>query len=68
MRISGSSLARGVVAVVVDRVILDAVEVWLSPTGRLDPSWLSVRELSGTLVPFTGAEVFTVISAAPAGI
>lgn len=47
----------------VDIVVLDVVEVWLSLAGRSDPSWLSVRVLPGTLV----LVVFTVVPAAPVG-
>lgn len=59
----GSPLGRGVVA---DSVVLDAVEVWLSPAERLDCSWLSVR-VPGTVVLFIGARVFTGGSAVPIG-
>lgn len=58
-------LGRDVVTVS-DSVVLDALEVWLSPTERLAPSRLSVR-FPGTLVLFVGARVFTVGPAAPIG-
>lgn len=54
----GSPLGKGVVALV-DSVVSDVVEVWLSPAERLVPSWLSVR-FPGVFVLFVGARVVTV--------
>lgn len=59
----GSPLGRGVV---VDSVVLDAVELWLSPAERLGPSWLSVR-FPRTVVLFIDARVFTEGPAVPVG-
>lgn len=58
-------LGRGVVTLAVS-VVLDALEVWLSPSERLASSRLSVT-FPGTLVLFVGARVFTVGPAAPVG-
>lgn len=65
--VSGLTLLRGVTvaaAVMRDCVVLDAAEVWSSPSERLDSSRLSVR-FPGTLVLFMGAGVFAVVPAAP---
>lgn len=64
MLISCSLVAKAAVVDVVDRVVLDAVEVRSFLSSGLDPSWASVTLLPGTLVLFMGARAFAVVPAA----